>query len=108
MKKPIKIALYTVSLICILVGSIPAYLGYSDYLVRRQGESLARKIDAFEIREGHVPETLQEIGEKSPHNAGGLSYYASGPHHYTIRYMDWASATYVFDSTSHKWEFRRS
>jgi hypothetical protein len=109
MKKPIKLALLTVGLVILLTVSIPfAYVSYDDYSVRRHGEALAKRIDAFELKEGHVPKTLQEIGEKYPYNADRLAYYASDAHHYTIRYMDWASATYVFNSTSREWEFRRT
>jgi hypothetical protein len=109
MKKPVKVALLILGLVALLIVLIPqVYVWYDDYSVRHRGEALAKKIDAFELKEGHVPQTLQEIGEKYPHNAGRLSYYASDPHHYAIRYMNWASATFVFDSTNRKWEFRRS
>jgi hypothetical protein len=109
MKKPVKVALWIIGLAVLLTVSIPqVYVWYDDYSVRHQGETLARRIDAFEVREGHVPKTLQEVGEKDPYNAGRLSYYASDPHHYAIRYMNWASATFVFDSTNRQWEFRRS
>jgi hypothetical protein len=109
MKKPIKVALLTIGLVVLLIVSIPqVYVWYDDYSVRHQGQALAKKIDAFELREGHVPKTLQEVGEKDPYNAGRLSYYARDPHRYAISYMNWASATFVFDSTSRKWEFRRS
>jgi hypothetical protein len=105
MKKPIKYALLTVGLIVLLIVSVPTiYVAYDDYSVRHQGERIAKKIDAFELKEGHVPATLEEIGEKS----NRLSYHPSGPHHYIITYMDWASARYVFDSSNRKWEFTRS
>jgi hypothetical protein len=109
MKKPIKIALLTAGLIVLLIVLLPTiYIGYDDYSIRHQGEVLAKKADVFELKEGRVPETLQEIGEKDPHHLGRLSYYAIDTRHYTISYMDWASATHVFDSNSRKWEFRRS
>ena len=105
MPRTIKVALLTACLIALLIVLIPAiYLGYDDYSIRHQGEALAKKIDAFELKEGHVPTTLEELGEKS----NRLGYYASSPHHYTISYLDWASARHVFDSNSRKWEFRRS
>ncbi|MBB5328086.1 hypothetical protein [Tunturiibacter gelidoferens] len=109
MKKPIKVALFATGLVVLLIVLIPQlYVSYEDYSIRHQGEALAKKIEIFERREGHVPTTLQEIGEKDPHHAGPLSYYAIDADHYSISYMDWASATYVFNSSSHKWEFRRS
>jgi hypothetical protein len=109
MKKPIKIALLSACLIVLLLVLVPqVYVWHDDYSVRHQGEALAKIIDAFELKEGHVPRTLQDIGEKYPYNDGRLSYYAVDTSHYTISYMDWASATYVFDSTSRKWKFRRS
>ncbi|WP_433969326.1 hypothetical protein [Tunturiibacter gelidiferens] len=109
MKKPIKVALLATGLVVLLIVLIPqGYVWFDDYSVRHQGEALAKKIDAFELKEGHVPQTLQEIGEKYPYNAGRLSYYASDTHHYAISYMNWASATFVFNSTDRKWEFRRS
>jgi hypothetical protein len=105
MKKPIKVALLIVGSIALLIVLIPqVYVWYDDYSVRHHGEALAKKIDAFELKEGHVPATLEEIGEKS----NRLGYHPSGPHHYTITYMDWASARYVFDSNSRKWEFTSS
>jgi hypothetical protein len=104
MKRPIKLALLTAGLIVLLIVLIPLlYVGYDDYSVRHQGEVLAKKIDEFELREGHVPTTLEEIGEKP----GRLGYYASGPHHFTITYMDWASARYVYDSSNRQWVFTR-
>jgi hypothetical protein len=108
MKKPIKVALLTAGLIVLLVVLIPQVcVQYDDYSVRHQGEALAKRINTFELKEGHVPETLQEIGENYPYKVGRLSYYVTDPHHYEIRYMDWASATYVFNSKSRKWEFQR-
>src|SRR4051794_10710540 len=109
MKKPIKVALLTIGLLVLLVVSIPlVYVWYDEYSVRHQGEALAKRIDAFELKEGHVPKTLQEVGEKDPYNAGRLAYYASDAHHYTIRYMDWASAVHLYDPASRKWKFSRS
>jgi hypothetical protein len=109
MKKPLKVALLTLGLVALLIVLIPSgYVGYDDYSMRHQGEALAKKIDAFELKEGHVPQTLQELGEKYPYNAGRLSYHAIDTNHYAISYMDWASARQVFNSSSHKWEFRSS
>jgi hypothetical protein len=109
MKKPIKVALLTAGLVVLLIVLVPqVYVWYDDYSVRHQGEALAKRIDAFELKEGQVPKSLQEIGEKYPNNIDRLTYYASDPHHYTISYMNWASATFVFDSNSRKWKFSRS
>jgi len=109
MKKPIKVALLTVGSIVLLIVLIPqVYVWYDDYSMRHQGEVIAKRADAFELKEGHVPETLQEIGEKDPHHVGRLSYYAIDSHHYTISYLNIASARTIFDSNSRKWEFRRS
>jgi hypothetical protein len=109
MKRPIKVALLIAGLVVLLIVLIPsAYLGYDDYSIRHRGETLAKQADAFELKEGRVPETLQEIGEKDPHHAGRLTYYAIDTNHYAISYMDWASATHVFNSSSHTWEFKRS
>jgi hypothetical protein len=105
MKKTTKVVLLTTGLIVLFIVGMPqGYVWYDNYSVRHQGEALTKSIDAFELKEGRVPATLEEIGQKSSR----LSYYASGPHHYTISYMDWASARYVFDSKNHKWEFTPS
>jgi hypothetical protein len=103
MIKPIKFALVGGLVVSFVFLTPTLYVCYDDYSIRQQGEVIARKIDAYESREGHVPDSLEDIGERS----NRLRYHASDAHRYALRYMDWAGATYVFDSEARKWNFRR-
>jgi hypothetical protein len=104
MNRPARIGLIALGLGLVLTVSGAAYSVYAVYFENiAHGNRIAREIDAYSQRQGHLPSSLEDVGEHESED-GPIYYMLCGNSHYILWFGTMLGHSMTYDSVSRSWD----